>query len=711
MKREFTWDANNYEIDGKAAFLVSGEFHYFRVPREDWRKRLELFQKAGGNCVATYIPWGLHEQVEGEITFGNSPHTDLEGFLQLCAEMNILVLGRPGPYQYSELVYDGLPGWLCENYPELRAADQDGKEIRTSSVSYMHPLFLEKVANWFDRVCPLLAKYTLKRGGPLAMVQLDNELMGIHAWFGSYDYNPETLGLGRDDGRYATFLRKRFTTIEKLNEAWDTDYESFRTVRPTSIRGKNETCNIRRIKDEQEFYFGMCAEYMVWLSKKIKAAGIDCDLVHNSGNPSMNGWFREICEALEDDFLLGSDHYYNLGSDWAQNNPTPQYAVKMFHSLSVLRNWGYAPAVFEMPAGSASDWPPILPRDLTCCYQLNLALGMKGLNYYIFTGGPNPAGFGQNGDSYDYGAPVAADGTLRESYQTLVNFGQQLTEQSWLSKAEQVTDFHLGMVTEYARSESYSKEEYSGFGPWRAYTHTLQGMLPTAFCASMSPGIVDLDIPFSADVFDQPLVVPAAACMSRKIQQRIIDYVLSGGQLLINPILPWMDENYEPCHLLIDFCGTPDIQHVKNAGAVHIDGVQNVVNNSCFISANPPSDAEILGVETNSGCPAAWKRNYPNGGSVLWLGLEWRHSKNEHSRMFRNLLRRLNNKGSVVCCDNANIWTVLRSDGERRQLFLMNLYTDSLTANIKVQDANGRYIDLGKQHVDSMSVKMIDPDK
>lgn len=235
------WDKHSYIINGERKFLVSGEIHYFRVPKSDWEKRLLLLKEAGGNCVATYIPWILHEPVEGDIRFGDVPERDLESFLQLCAKLDLMVLCRPGPYQYSELKYDGLPGWLCENYPELLARDPQGKIFRGSSVSYMHPLFLEKTKKWFDAVCPIIAKYVSSKGGPVVMVQVDNELMGIHEWFGGWDCNPETMGFGVDDGKYPLFLKKRYGQIEKLNEVYHASYENFKQVFPKdldSLEGK-----------------------------------------------------------------------------------------------------------------------------------------------------------------------------------------------------------------------------------------------------------------------------------------------------------------------------------------------------------------------------------------------------------------------------------------------------------------------------------------
>lgn len=91
---------------------------------------------------------------------------------------------------------------------------------------------------------------------------------------------------------------------------------------------------------------------------------------------------------------------------------------------------GYPGTAFEIPGGSFSDWPPVLPEDLMCCYLLNTALGMKGINYYIFTGGPNPKGVSHFGNIYDYGAPVGAFGEIRPTYQTTKAFGEFLEKNS-----------------------------------------------------------------------------------------------------------------------------------------------------------------------------------------------------------------------------------------------------------------------------------------
>ena len=38
----FTFTKNTLLLDGKPVYLNSGEFHYFRVPKHEWRRRHDL---------------------------------------------------------------------------------------------------------------------------------------------------------------------------------------------------------------------------------------------------------------------------------------------------------------------------------------------------------------------------------------------------------------------------------------------------------------------------------------------------------------------------------------------------------------------------------------------------------------------------------------------------------------------------------------------
>ena len=83
MLKNISWTKNEFKIGDESKYLISGDIHYFRVPHEEWRNRLELFKESGGNCVGTYIPWAIHEPNEGEFHFGDSPEYDIEEFIKI----------------------------------------------------------------------------------------------------------------------------------------------------------------------------------------------------------------------------------------------------------------------------------------------------------------------------------------------------------------------------------------------------------------------------------------------------------------------------------------------------------------------------------------------------------------------------------------------------------------------------------------------------
>ena len=706
--RPITFDKLAYRIDGQPTYLYSGEFHYFRVPKADWRRRMQLFKDAGGNCIATYVPWLIHEPSEGDIRFGDVSYRDLEGFLQTAQEVGLYVIARPGPYQYSELKYDGLPGWLCEGYPELHAQTIEGKPFRTSSISYLHPLFLEKVHTWFSYVCPLIARYTVSKGGPVAFTQIDNELTGIHIWFGTLDYNATTFGFGQPQGRYTRYLRQKYADIGALNAAYDTGYAAFEEVRPVLPTNGATLAHIRHAKDYFDFYLSTIAEYAQKLTAEMRQFGIDTPIVHNSANPGMNAHFCETSSALGKSFLLGSDHYYTLDQNWAQNNPTPQYAVNVFCSNEMLRLMGYPPTVFELPAGSLSDWPPVTPHDAKACYMTNLALGMKGSNYYIYTGGPNAPGTGVTADVYDYGASIGPFGEIRPLYQVQKDFGHLVAERPWLAEAHAEFDCRVALDFEHVRADNYWKDRGDAlFANCEAYNFLRKGVLSTAFCASLSPAFCNLGTDDWLDDTQTPVIVVAAASMARHNQERIIKFLQRGGRVLITPILPTLDEHLQPCTLLSDFLGSPAIS--ASAGQftrVTVDQVVNIWNNGdCFLTTRLPTGAKVLGTDEVSGYPVAWRQTVGKDGQAIVLGLRWYHAKREHEQMLRALLLSLGLKQKIDC-SNPNVWTSLRTAGTRSMLFIMNLLSSPMEARVDCRPSwSEGILETGNHELEPMSVK------
>ena len=707
-----TFDRLCYRIDGEPVYLYSGEFHYFRVPRKDWRRRMRLFKEAGGNCLATYCPWLIHEPEESRFVFeGGHGALEMEAFFDTAAAEGLYVVARPGPYQYSELKYDGLPGWLCDGFPELHAHNLEGKIFRQSSISYLHPAFLEKVRRWFDQVCPRIARHTTTHGGPVAFVQFDNELAGIHTWFGSLDYNAQTMGFGDPKGRFPRYLEAQYGDVARLNTAYGTAFASFADVRPLAPTATGNPHDVRRLRDYFLFYLGTVAEYAHLLRGLMQERGIDVPFVHNSAGPAMNAWFGPLVKKLGDGFLLGSDHYYSLSQEWAQNNPTPQYATHAFYSLESLRLMGFPPTIFELPGGSLSDWPPVTPTDAKACYLANIALGMKGSNFYILTGGPNVPGTGTTADVYDYGASIGPRNEIRPLYQTQKEVGLFLKRRPWLMEAEREYDFRIALDYELPLADQYwrARGDFAVSAP-DVWTFVHRGLLSTSFCAGLSPAFVDLERDDWIADTATPLVVPSSAAMARAKQERVVRFLQNGGRVVALPVIPTYDSRLEPCSVLADYLGSPRVtRNAAQFSRVTIAGVVNVYSNGdVFFIDGIPAGGSAVGVDEVSGRTLAAQWRPAGGGEVLFLGLRWSHAKREHEAMLAAVLEGLGMK-SVLTCSNPNVWCALRTAGDRSILFLMNLLSAPMEATVMCRPSwQTKRVDAGTHKLGAMSVKVVE---
>ena len=144
---------------GEPHLVISGAIHYFRVHPEQWRDRLRRLVAMGCNTVETYVAWNVHQPSADVVDFDGL--ADLGRFLDIAAEEGLEAIVRPGPYICAEWENGGFPGWLL--------ADRNLR-LRNRNAPY-----LAQVDAWFDQLIPVIAARQASRGGPVVMVQVENE--------------------------------------------------------------------------------------------------------------------------------------------------------------------------------------------------------------------------------------------------------------------------------------------------------------------------------------------------------------------------------------------------------------------------------------------------------------------------------------------------------------------------------------------------------
>lgn len=178
----FTVGDKTFLLNGKPFVVKAAELHYPRIPRPYWEHRIKMCKALGMNTVCLYVFWNIHEQQEGKFDFtGNN---DVAEFCRLAQRNGLYVIVRPGPYVCAEWEMGGLPWWLLKK-KNIRLREPD-------------PSFMERVKLFERKVGEQLASLTIQNGGPIIMVQVENE-------YGSYGENKAYVSAIRDIVRQSGF--------------------------------------------------------------------------------------------------------------------------------------------------------------------------------------------------------------------------------------------------------------------------------------------------------------------------------------------------------------------------------------------------------------------------------------------------------------------------------------------------------------------------
>jgi beta-galactosidase len=166
----FTIGDTDFLLDGQPFRVLSGALHYFRVHPDLWADRIHKARLMGLNTIETYVAWNAHARRPGE--FDTDGQLDLRRFLELVAAEGMYAIVRPGPYICAEWDNGGLPGWLFTD-PEV-------------GVRRAETRFIAAVGNYFDRLLPIIRPLQIENGGPVILVQVENE-------YGAYGNDKEYL--------------------------------------------------------------------------------------------------------------------------------------------------------------------------------------------------------------------------------------------------------------------------------------------------------------------------------------------------------------------------------------------------------------------------------------------------------------------------------------------------------------------------------------
>lgn len=663
-----------FSIGGKESFLLSGEFHYFRVPRDRWGARLRAMRDIGLTATSIYIPWNWHQpDPDREPDFEGSevPERDLRSAMEEITAAGLDCIFRPGPFITAEWRNGALPDWLWERTPEMLALDVTGgvslPDHPYPAITHAHPAYRDAEAAWLRASCAIASDYLATRGGSVIDVQLDDEpsywqRMAMDSV--AVDYNPVLIASADGEpSRFGAWVLARHGSLDAVNSAYGT-----RWSRPKEIDPPREPMaapsDLPRHADWFDFKLEEVNLDMEWQYRSVADAGIDVPV--SMLFPyllSLNAVrFTDFIEARDLPIHLTNEVYLSLFGPAASDERKLGDIVASHETY--LGTWlrGHGPAISMELQGSNST--NITPGAMELLYAITVARGIKGINIYMMVGGENPAGFENvTGRGYDISAPIAMDGSERPHAAVLRKLAKVIEAAGpALLEGEPLRDTWIGCVAPYERAAIVGGE-----GPMRDVAELLtttfnggeMGMsrassLPSLMAvSSVSFGCVDLEHADAPHLRALPQIwVPGVPHLERAIQTKLATYVREGGHGVILPQVPRRDERAEPCDILWDAWmegvdvtppdprASPEAMHML----VTPEG-ESIVAPGRRWSFTLPPDAAAIAHDMRTGRAVAFTRAV-GSGRVTVLGFNLQYVPNEQDDQ-KDFLERLVTDGGT----------------------------------------------------------------
>ncbi|GAB4582161.1 MAG: beta-galactosidase [Anaerolineales bacterium] len=578
-------------LDDQPQLIQAGEFHYFRTPVDQWPHRLGLLKKAGFNAVATYIPWLWHQLAEDQSDFAGHSHPmrNLAGFLDLAAEMGLLIIARPGPYIMAETINEGIPPWVFANHPQAAFINQHQKVENIAS--YLHPAFLACVRKWYKAIFSILTPRQITHGGKIIMVQLDNE-MGMPHWVRNIvDINPDTLT------RFSAWLQ---TTYEaRLLARYPTGTE------PDALReGIVHPQSPHLLEDYRRFYRTYLHDYAAYLWREARANGMTVPPIVNvhgfmNGGKTFPIGLSQLIEVMEMDGMVSATDVYPITI--GEGN-FPQL-VMVNEITKALQNPQQALFSVEFEAGGNPDFGNGQSSFFDLHTRLCVSTEMRALNHYLFCDGENDPVLSPV-KRHDWGHPVRKDGSLRKHYHRYPHLSKVLhTYGTDLILAHPHTVAAVGFFLDHFMTEVNNPLTQPA-------TNVITHQREVILYDFIGRGLALTHRPYIALELTRapldPATTPNLWVMMEKqcpaeTQQKLVAYVQRGGNLILIGRVCEEDFNQLPCTILKDALGIQAVAGGEPFMQGRIHAFQYPDTPASFIETYEGTFDEIVATAENGG--------------------------------------------------------------------------------------------------------------
>lgn len=501
-----------------------------KARREVWRADLGQIKQLGFNSIKCWVDWASVEPEEGQFNFDT-----VDVLTELAQEVGLKI--------YIQIYADSAPDWVGKKFPDSHFVDISGSVMPSEPAPgfcFDHPGVRKAMLGFFTALAERMKNRLAFMGWDLW-----SEPHVINWASATYLRSPEFCFCPYSVARYREWLKRKYETLDALNQAWYRHFTEWKDVEPNRL---STILSYTDFIDWRFFIIDKLAEDLRLRYEAVKRVIPDRLATSHAANPSLitspvGG------DGNPDDWLMAKQvDYWGTSFYPKHSSPVGRDVAWRGALLDFSRSASYTQAngfvIGELQAGFGTIalrvGATVTPEDERIWLWSALARGTKGINIYAWY--PMSSGYESGG----FGL-INLDGTLTERAKAAGDVAKLVdTHQDFFLKAKPATaevaivynplSYMVGgrqpLATPGAQSEFAGIERNSLLGIYRAL---MPSNVPVDFIhineiAEGKGGRYKLIfLPY-------PLMIPQAA------GKGLADYVRNGGTLMTEARLAWNDE-------------------------------------------------------------------------------------------------------------------------------------------------------------------------
>ena len=488
-----------------------------------WKEDLSKIKELGFNTVRTWVEWNIAEPEEGNYHLEN-----LELLLRLANEVGLKAI--------VQVYVDSAPEWVGKKYPDGRYAAQDGAPIPSQAAPgycFDNRGVRKAILDFFQQVARHAAASPAFYGWDLW-----SEPAALNWVRVGYKSEPMFCYCPSSQERFREWLKEKYQTLDRLNEAWHRTFTSWSEVEPPRY---GTILTYADFMDWRIYYGYKLAEDLEMRNQAVKA--VDPDHVTTSHAPNPSPLVRTLADPYDptDDFLM-KDSVDFFGTSFYPKLTAPEHnwtlerrVLAMDLTSSITGGRGFY--VGELQAGYGVHGTivgsPVTASDLEMWTWGMVSRGARAINYYAFY--PMNAGYESGG----YGM-IELDGTLTERSRHAGEIAQRIEENSDLllqshpERSEVAIVFSplTPLVGGYDEESSRTAIHQAVAGYHRMF---FERNLPVDLLSSRELAQDDLQR-------YRLVIVPYPLMLTAEEAETLKKYVSDGGHLFVEARAGWVDE-------------------------------------------------------------------------------------------------------------------------------------------------------------------------